>query len=117
MVRWCIIFAIVIVAVCGLNVVRWQRCEYYDQKSPDGQYAVRVYGDMLHISFAVGGGGDRKAKFELVENATGKVIGSGALQIMWMVQDTFWHEDSVDVTVGDGGLHFQLPHKIDSKFL
>ena len=92
-----------------LDMVRWSRGEEYDQKSPDGRYSIRVYGDIFHFSMTIGGGADRKAKVELVENATGRVLDSGRLPILWMVRDTFWYEDCVEVTRGDEGLLFQLP--------
>ena len=93
----------------ALDTVRWSRWEDYDQTSPDGQYTIKVYGDNFHFGMAMGGGADRKAKVELVDNATGKVLGSGQLPILWMVRDTFWYADNVDVTRGDGGLSFHLP--------
>lgn len=98
-----------LIVACLIELCRWSRVPEYDSVSPDGQYTIRAYGDNFHFSMTMGGGADRKAKVELVENATGKVLGSGRLPILWMVRDTFWYADNVDVTRGDGGLSFHLP--------
>ena len=96
----------------GFEAIRWNRWEHYDQTSPDGRYTIRVYGDIFHFSMTMGGGADRAAKVELVENETGKVLGSGRVPALRMVRDTLWCEDEALVTVGDEGVQFRLPSHV-----
>ena len=103
-----LVIGICVVGVFLYQIGHWYRAPNWDQHSPDGRYTIRAYGDRYFFSTTPGDGSSRKAKVELVENATGKVIGTGLVHCLWAVGETCWHTNCVEVTRGDESLEFVI---------
>lgn len=100
---WAVVFLILLCLMANIlyQVGHWSRVPEYDSVSEDGRYRIVVYVTNYDIwYFLPGGPGDsacHEARVDLVESATGKVLGTE--RGMWLshISEVTWYADRVDV--------------------